>query len=98
MIPFGAKVHFKRSEARKSGAPSKLSPRSIPGIFAGYEVATGMKWSRKMLVWSMSVMSTVKLAFDLEKVPLRLVDPHITEVVVPVVPFEFPLKAEYEKI
>ena len=98
MIPLGAKVSFKPSEARKSEAPSKFSPRSVPGIFAGCEITTGMKWSRKMLVWSMSVMSTIKPAFDLEKVSLRLVDPHVTEVVVPVEPFEFPLKAEYEKI
>ena len=57
-----------------------------------------MKWGRKMFVWSMSVMSTIKPAFDLEKVPLRLVDPHITEVVVPIEPFEFPMKAEYERV
>ena len=43
-------------------------------------------------------MSTIKPSFDLEKVPLRLVDPHVTEVVVPVEPFEFPMKAEYEKV
>ena len=72
MIPFGAKVNFKPSEARKSEAPSKFSPRGTAGIFAGYEVTTGMKWGRKMLVWSMQVMSTIKPAFDLEKVPLRL--------------------------
>ena len=66
MIPFGAKVDFKPSEARKSEAPSKFSPRSIPGIFAGYEIDTGMKWGRKMRVWSMSVMSTIKPAFDLK--------------------------------
>ena len=34
----------------------------------------------------------------LDKVPLRLVDPHITEVVVPVEPPEFPMNAEYERI
>lgn len=41
-----------------------------------------------MLVWSMATMSTVSLAFDLEKVPLRAVDPHVTEVVVPVEPLK----------
>lgn len=50
-----------------------------------------------MLVWSMATMSTVSLAFDLEKVPLRAVDPHVTEVVVPVEPFEFPLKEVFER-
>ena len=98
MIPFGAKVNFKPSEARKSEAPSKFSPRSSPGIFAGYELNSGMKWGRKMLVWSLEVMSTITLAYDLEKVPLRATDPRITEVVVPVEPFEFPLKAEYERV
>ena len=42
-------------------------------------------------------MSTLTLAFDLEKVPLRAVDPHITEVVTMVEPIEFPLKETYEK-
>ena len=97
MIPFGAKVNFKPSEARKAESPSKFSPRSIPGVFAGYEISTGMKWSRKMLVWSMATMSTINLPFDLEKVPLRAIDPHVTEVVVMVEPIEFPLKDLYEK-
>ena len=97
MIPFGAKVNFKPSEARKAESPSKFSPRSIPGVFAGYEISSGMKWSRKMLVWSMATMSTINLPFDLEKVPLRAIDPHVTEVVVMVEPIEFPLKDLYEK-
>ena len=97
MIPFGAKVHFKPSEARKSEAPSKFSPRGIAGVFAGYVLNSGLKWGRKMLVWSLDVMSTLTLAFDMEKVPLRAVDPHVTEVVVPVEPIEFPLKEIYEK-
>ena len=97
MIPFGAKVNFKPSDARKAESPSKFSPRSIPGIFAGYEISTGMKWSRKMLVWSMATMSTINLSFDLEKVPLRAIDPHVTEVVVLVEAIEFPLKVVYEK-
>lgn len=50
-----------------------------------------------MLVWSLATTSTVSLAFDLEKVPLRVVDPHVTEVVVPVEPFEFLLKKVYKK-
>ena len=96
-IPFGAKVNFKPSEARKAESPSKFSPRSIPGVFAGYEISSGMKCSRKMLVWSMATMSTINLPFDLEKVPLRAIDPHVTEVVVMVEPIEFPLKDLYEK-
>ena len=97
MIPFGAKVYFKPSDARKAEAPSKFSPRGIAGVFAGYVLNSGMKWGRKMLVWSLEVMSTLTLAFDLEKVPLRAVDPHITEVVTMVEPIEFPLKETYEK-
>ena len=97
MIPFGAKVHFKPSEARKAEAPSKFSPRGIAGVFAGYVLNSGMKWGRKMLVWSLEMMSTLSLAFDMEKVPLRAVDPHITEVAVIVEPIEFPLKEIYEK-
>ena len=97
MIPFGAKVHFKPSDARKAEAPSKFSPRGIAGVFAGYVLKSGMKWGRQMLVWSLEIMSTLTLAFDLEKVPLRAVDPHVTEVCTMVEPIEFPLKETYEK-
>ena len=45
-----------------------------------------------MLVWSMATMSTINLPFDLEKVPLRAIDPHVTEVVVMVEPIEFPFE------
>lgn len=34
MIPLGAKVNFKPSDARKAESPSKFGPRSIQGIFA----------------------------------------------------------------
>ena len=78
-------------------APSKFSPRGIAGVFAGYVLNSGMKWGRKMKVWSLETMSTLTLAFDLEKVPLRAADPHITEVVTIVEPIEFPLKEAYEK-
>ncbi len=41
-------------------------------------------------------VNSIDLSFDLEKVPLRAIDPHISEVVVPVEP-AFPLKEIYEK-
>ena len=50
-----------------------------------------------MLVWSLEMMSTPTLGFDMEKVPLRANDPHVTEVVVPAEPFEFPLKETFDK-
>ena len=42
MIPFGANVNFKPSDARKAESPWKFGPRSIQDVFAGYEVTTGM--------------------------------------------------------
>ena len=47
MIPFGAKVYFKPSDARKAEAPSKFSPRGIAGVFAGYVLKSGMNWGRQ---------------------------------------------------
>ena len=41
-IPFGAKVYFKPSTARKNEQDHKFDPKGIPGIFAGYEVTTGL--------------------------------------------------------
>eukprot|EP00435_Cladocopium_sp_Y103_P020509 s934_g5.t1 len=50
MIPFGAWVFFKPSGARAVEQKHKFDPKGIPGIFAGYELAPGLHWSRKYRV------------------------------------------------
>ena len=97
-IPFGAKVAFKPSDARKREQSTKFDPKGLIGVFAGYVVEAGQKWSRKMLVWNLTDFKKVNLAFDCEGVPMILQKPHITERVELLSPITFPLKTEYERM
>ena len=97
-IPFGAKVAFKPSDARKREQSTKFDPKGLIGVFAGYVVEAGQKWSRKMLVWNLTDFKKVNLAFDCEGVPMILQKPHITERVELLSPVTFPLKTEYERM
>jgi len=42
MIPFGALVYFKPSDARAREQQHKFDPMGIPGIFAGYSLGPGL--------------------------------------------------------
>ena len=97
-IPLGAKVIFKPSDARDRAQKSKFDPKGMYGVFAGYVIESGNKWSRKMYVWDLHDFSKANLAFDCEKVPMSLQRPHVTEKVELVLPITFPLKAEYERL
>ena len=52
LIPFGAKVIIKPSET-KGDPTSVLEPTTITGVFAGYELAAGCRWSGICMVWSL---------------------------------------------
>ncbi|CAE7786659.1 unnamed protein product [Symbiodinium sp. KB8] len=99
-IPFGAKVFFKTTDTRDKTYAGKFDPKGIPGIFAGYVIATGQQWSRKYKVWDMAEFAGVNLSMD-AAVPRKLAQPYLTEVVTVVVLPEdlvFPLKGEYERM
>ena len=66
VIPLGAKVFFKPSDARERDQDHKFDPKSIPGIFAGYVMGTGMNWSRKYKVWAISDFARQNLGYDAE--------------------------------
>ena len=97
VIPLGAKVFFKPSTTRSNPYSDKFDPRGIPGIFAGYEINSGHRWSRKYHVWALNEFANISLAFD-AKVSMKLRNLYITEVVVAGKDVEFPLKVEYEKM
>ena len=97
-IPFGAKVVFKPSDARERVQRSKFDPKGLYGVFAGYVIESGNKWSRRMLVWNLQDFAKVNLAYDCEKAPMSLQKPHVTERVELELPITFPLKDEYEKL
>ena len=98
LIPYGAKVFFKPSGARAIEQDHKLDPDAIPGIFAGYEVTTGLGWSNKYLVWALEDFVEQNLAYDADRPIMKLLSPHVTEKVEVVGDIEFPLKGKYENL
>ena len=98
IIPFGAKVTFKPSDARARDQDTKFDPKGLIGVFAGYVIEAGNKWSRRMLVWNLQDFAKVNLAYNCEQVPMSLKRPHVTERVELELPVNFPLKDEYEKL
>ena len=80
-VPFGALVFFKPSPTRENPFSDKFDPKAVPGIFAGYELNAGMRWSRKYAVWALMDFVTASLAYDCEGIPLKLKQPQIVEVV-----------------
>ena len=49
LIPFGAAVDFKPHPEAGGNRLDKYAPRSVPGVFLGYEVAPGCKWTGNYL-------------------------------------------------
>ena len=96
-IPFGALIYFKPSAARKRDQSHKFDPKGILGIFPGYEITTGVKWSRLYKVWAASDMTKQNYPFDfIEK--LKLKHPHLTERIAMHLPVTFPCKEVYERM
>ena len=98
MIPFGALVYFKLSDARAREQQHNFDPMGIPGVFAGYSLGPGLRWSRMYRVWALFDWTKQNLAYDAEKPIAKLRTPHYTEKVGLKEPLEFPCKAEYERI
>ena len=95
MIPFGALVYFKPSDARAREQQHKFDPMGIPGVFAGYSLGPGLHWSR---TFGLCDWTKQNLAYDAGKPIAKLRTPHYTERVELKEPLEFPCKAEYERI
>ena len=98
MIRFGALVYFKPSGARNVEQKHKFDPMGIPGVFAGYDLAPGLHWSRKYRVWALADWAKQNLAYDTSSPIPKLKTPHYTERVELKEPLEFPCKANFEKI
>ena len=57
---------------------SKMEPTSINGVFAGYELASGCRWSGIYMVLSLAEYASIDLSSMLAR---KQVNPHITNVV-----------------
>ena len=69
-IPLGAYVHFNPSPTRDD--THKFTPRSMRGVFAGYELDSAMRWSGKMLVWELDKFFNAELTMGCKSVPMSL--------------------------
>ena len=49
-LPFGCGVHYKPSAKREADEINKFGDRTRPGIFMGYHLHSGGKWSGDYLV------------------------------------------------
>lgn len=97
-IPFGAAVSFKPSGARVLSQNHKFDPDAIPGVFAGYQIGVGFKWTGQYRVWALEDFTKQNLAYDAERPCEKLRMPHLTQKIVLKFPLEFPCKERYEKI
>ena len=88
-IPLGAYVHFNPSLTRDD--THKFVPRSMRGLFSGYELESGMRWR-----WKLDKFLDADLTMGCKSVPLVLRRPHIVDKVVMVYPLAFPLKSTFE--
>ena len=96
-LPFGCLVYFKPSPTRDDTL--KFGPIGHLGVFAGYFMAPGYKWSGNYLVWELRGFCQADPRADASKHHQRTPEPHVTQVVLlPEGDLQFPLKERYEKI
>jgi hypothetical protein len=94
-IPFGCKVFFKPSPLSKS-QPKKFEGQALPGLFFGYKLDPGGKWSGEYLVVALDAMVKIRLH---RKTPAAQLRVHVQSVeeVLDVKPEDvfFPLREAY---
>ena len=78
-IPVGALACFKPRAARQKEQSHKYDPKRIPGIFVGYGITPGVKWSCQYRVWAASDMTKQNYSVDAEHVIEKLRHLHLTE-------------------
>ena len=95
-IPLGAKAIIKPSET-KGDSTSKMEPTSMAGVFAGYELSSGCRWSGIYMVWSLEEFVDIDLSSKSSLLARNQRKPHKTKAIeMPKEGIVFPLKSEYE--
>ena len=98
-LPFGVRVRFYPSGTKKSTSNLRWDASGQYGVFAGYEMGPGYKWTGKYLVWHIDEFVGVVLARDAHSLEGGLRKPHVTDTIwMAEGPDIFPLKAEYDRI
>ena len=57
VIPYGALVQYKPNNPDVADSLHKFAPRTRPGIFAGYHLHHGGKWSGDYLIYDLERLS-----------------------------------------
>ena len=83
-IPFGALVDYKPSSKREASDVKKFDSRTLPGIFIGYHVHCGGKWSGDYLVLDVAAYKA--------RTEGAIVPVHRIKEVIPAEPFSFPVR------
>ena len=94
-IPFGVLVEFKPSDAR-GDKREKFETKGETGIFAGYNLSSGLHWARKYRAWTLTSFGGADLSIRKAKIPPRLAR-HQTERIVLKIPISFPVQEKYKK-
>ena len=95
-IPFGALAECKPSDAR-GDKREKFEPKGETGIFAGYNLSSGLHWACKYRAWILTSFAGANLSIRKAKILLRLRQPHQTERIVLKIPISFPVQEKYKK-
>ena len=96
-VPFGARVLFKPNATRPQDVPGRHEPDSVEGVFAGYELSPGYRWSKRYLIWAVTDFDGLKLRKNIPPEEFELREPfRVSRMVVPPGDWSFPLKARYE--
>ena len=95
-IPLGALVEFKPSDAR-GDKREKFEPKGETGIFAGYNLSSGLHWARKYRAWALTSFAGADLSIRKAKIPPRPRQPHQTERIVLKIPISFPVQEKHKK-
>ena len=95
-IPFGALVEFNPSDAR-GDKREKFEPKGETGIFARYNLNSGLHWARKYRSWTRTSFAGADLSIRKAEIPPRLRQPRQTERIILKIPISFPVQEKYKK-
>ena len=80
LIPIGAKVIIKPSETKRVST-LKMEPTAMTVAFAGYELASGCRWSGIYMVWSLEESTSMDFSGKSSMLSRKQRKPHKTKVV-----------------
>ncbi len=97
-LPFGCKVTFVPSPT-KGEKPGRREPLTKTGVFGGYIMAPGGKWTGQYYVWEVLDFVGMSLKSDTSHLNIHLSHPHCSTVVkLHDQVITFPLREIYDKV